>query len=369
MSQKPKYSNLTALFALTRASLLSTMKSPSAIIFTIAFPMVFIIVFGYVGTGQVASIGVAAAEGSDTTNALYRALKENKSLLWQPLDGEASKEKLLSEGDVSAVIDIREMPEGTAPRYKVHLESAVAQADKIEQLKSVIAATLQNTDPQIKQRTEELADIEVEMSNIREFKRIDFILPGQLGFSLLAASIFGTAFIFYNLRETLVLKRFFATPVRREIIVISEGISRMIFQLLGAIVIITIGYFAFDYTLVNGFVTFLELILVCALAILVFMGFGFIISGITKSQNTIPPLSNMVTLPQFLLAGTFFPIEAFPEWLQPFCRVLPLTYLNNALRKVAFDNAGLWDIRVEVLVLMGWGIVLYLIAARVFKWE
>src|SRR5690606_7057427 len=102
------------------------------------------------------------------------------------------------------------------------------------------------------------------------------------------------------------------------------------------------GYFVFDYTLVNGFVTFIEMILLCALGILVFMGFGFIISGLAKSQSTIPPLSNLVTLPQFLLAGTFFPIDVFPGWLQPFCRILPLTYLNDALRKVAFDNAGLW---------------------------
>jgi len=138
---------------------------------------------------------------------------------------------------------------------------------------------------------------------------------------------------------------------------------------MGFFVIFSVGYFVFGYTLINGFVTFLEMITISALAILVFMGFGFIISGITKSETTIPPLSNLVTLPQFLLAGTFFPIDVFPTWLQPICRALPLTYLNNALRKIAFDGANLWDVRMEILILLVWGAVLYIIAGRVFRWE
>ena len=65
-----------------------------------------------------------------------------------------------------------------------------------------------------------IANVQIRVQQVRAYKSIDFILPGQLGFSLLAGSVFGTAFVFFNLRQTLVLKRFFATPVRKEIIVI-----------------------------------------------------------------------------------------------------------------------------------------------------
>lgn len=369
MSQKRPYSNFKALVALTRASLQSTMKSPSAVVFTIAFPMVFILVFGFLGGGGFSNVGVAYNPAGDTTNVLYQSLKENRSLTWVPIGDTSEVEKLLSEGDIAAVLDIQEQPAGSAPKYIVEVHSATAHADKLAQLKAIITSELQDADPVIKERTEQLADIRVSMTTVREFKSIDFVLPGQLGFSMLAGSVFGTSFIFFSLRETLVLKRFYATPVRREIIVLSEGIARMIFQLMGAAIIIAVGYFVFGYTLVNGVVTFLEMLLLCALAILVFMGFGFIISGVAKSQSTIPPLSNIVTLPQFLLAGTFFPIDVFPTWLQPFCRILPLTYLNDALRRIAFENAGLWDVRVDILILLVWGTVLYVVAGRVFKWE
>lgn len=369
MAQKQGYSNIKALLALTRASLQSTMKSPSAIVFTIAFPMVFILVFGFLGGSKLFSINVAELPGGDTSSALYLSLKKNDALKWIQVGDVAQADKLLSEGDIVAVMTVEENPEGQTPKYHVQLKSSTSQMDKLQQLKAIVRNAVQNTDPAIRERTEELAAIDVEVTKIREFKTIDFILPGQLGFSLLAGSVFGTAFIFFSLRETLVLKRFFSTPVRREVIVLSEGLARMLFQLLGAVIIITIGYFAFDYTLVNGIVTFIEMIMLCALGILVFMGFGFIISGLAKNQSTIPPLSNLVTLPQFLLAGTFFPIDVFPGWLQPFCRILPLTYLNDALRKIAFDNASFWDVRVDIIVLMVWAVILYAIAGKVFKWE
>ena len=48
---------------------------------------------------------------------------------------------------------------------------------------------------------------------------------------------------------------------------------------------------------------------------------------------------------------------------------LPLTYLNDALRKISFDGASLWDVRIDILVLLLWGVIIYAIAGKVFKWE
>jgi ABC-2 type transport system permease protein len=108
---------------------------------------------------------------------------------------------------------------------------------------------------------------------------------------------------------------------------------------------------------------------VCALGLLVFMGFGFVVSSLAKSESAIPPLSNLITLPQFLLAGTFFSIDNFPKWLQPFCRALPLTYVTDALRKIAFDGAGFMEIKLDIIALLIWGVVIYLLAGKLFKWE
>ncbi len=354
--------------SLIKASLQSIFKSPSAIIFTIAFPLIFILVFGFLGEGSGFSIKVATAPGSDTTSQLYAVLHQIPVLKWVNKDT-AGINKMLKEGDIAATIAIHEQAAGAKPKYQIALITASSQRDKVQQLQGILKSMVQLQDPEIEKREAEIAEINSQEYKVRAYKTIDFILPGQLSFSLLASGVFGTAFVFFNLRQTLVLKRFFATPVRKEAIVISEGIARMLFQLIGAMIIIGIGKLAFGYTLYHGWITFVEMLAVCSLALLIFMGFGFIISGIAKSESAIPPFSNLITLPQFLLAGTFFSIDNFPHWLQPFCRALPLTYLNDALRKMAFDGAGIWEIRMDIFVLLIWGVVIYAIAGRTFKWE
>ena len=364
-----QYSNMRAMRALIKASLQSIFKSPSAIVFTIAFPLTLILVFGFLGNGAGFSIKVAKAPGSDSTNQLYNTLRQIPILKWSEAGDSANVNKMLQEGDIVATIAIKKQPEGTKPAYTIVLREASTDIGKAKQLETLIQTIVQQQDPEIRKRQNEIATIETQVAEIKEYKQIDFILPGQLSFSLLASGVFGTAFVFFSLRQTLVLKRFFATPVRREVIVVSEGIARVLFQIMGSIVIITIGHFAFGFTLAHGFTTFFEMLVLCALGLLVFMGFGFIVSAVAKSESTIPPFANLVTLPQFLLAGTFFSVDAFPKWLQPFCKALPLTYLNDALRKVSFEGASLWTVRFDILILMIWGVVVYAVAAKLFKWE
>lgn len=368
MATPTSYSNWQAFRALTKASLQAIMKSPSAVVFGLAFPLIFILVFGMLGSSGDFHINVAAARGSDTTNPLYGIMKAAPVLHWKHYADSAALTKGLSEGEISATVDIRYSPQ-TAPAYRVQLAGPASSGADMEQLRGITGQMMQALDPEIGRRMEALGAVGIKQVEVREYKRIDFILPGQLGFSLLAGSVFGTAFVFFNLRQTLVLKRFFATPVRRDVIVLSEGVARMVFQLLTAIVIISIGHYAFGFTLINGAGTFFAMLGLSALAIMVFMGFGFIISSLAKNDSSIPPFANLITLPQFLLAGTFFSTSAFPSWLRPIANALPLSYLNHAMRAVAFEGAGLKAIGWDLLALTGWGIVLYIIAGRVFKWE
>lgn len=363
------YSNARAMRALVRASLQAILKSPSAIVFGILFPLIFILVFGFLGgDGGFSTVRIAVTPNSDTSGPVYQALRQVPLVRIAPQKPDDETRRDLSKGRIAAIVTIRETP-GDTPASRVIIQGAESEAGRVKQLENIIGDLIQTRDPYIQQRTAALGQIETKYASVREFKTIDFILPGQLGFSLMAGSIFGTAFVFFSLRQTLVLKRFFATPVRREVIVVAEGIARMVFQLLTAIVIILIGKYVFGYTLVNGFSTFLAMMGLSALGVFVFMGFGFIISGLAKNESSIPPFANLITLPQFLLAGTFFSVEAFPKWLQPVSKALPLTYLNDAMRKVAFEGAGFGAIKWEVLILVVWGVVLYAVAARVFRWE
>ncbi len=368
MQDTQTYSHWKATLALAKASFRSILRSPSAVIFTLAFPLIFIIAFGFIGGGSV-SIKVAVPQSCDRVNPVYSILSKNKVINLITTKSEGDIKTDLEKGSVDAVIDIRKNTEGNHPAYTVFIKTTKASAEKGALFQSVLSDVFYKLNIEKANITPAVAELKASTVNGREYKNIDFILPGQLGFSLLSSGVFGTAFVFISLRLTLVIKRFFATPVRRSSIVLGEALSRMVFSLLGALFLIVLGHFAFGFTLIHGFVTVINLMILSALGMLVFMGFGFAVSGIAKNESAVPPIANIITLPQFLLAGTFFSVDLFPTWLQVISKLLPLTYLNDALRKVAFEGAGLSDVRNQILVLVIWGLAIYALAVKVFKWE
>lgn len=359
------YNHTRATLALAKASLRSIVRSPSAVVFTLAFPLIFILVFGFMGGGGV-KVDLAVVPGSDLNNPVIAALEQLPVIRLNKAKDEKEIRAGLEKGNIDASIFVRKNAEAK-PAYQADVKYTSASIDKA----NILKAMLSNLMLQLNNKDNKPSVAQLNESTItgRVYRTIDFILPGQLGFSLLSTGVFGTAFVFFNLRQTLVIKRFFATPVRRSSIVLGEGIARIGFSLLGALFIILLGRFFFQFTLIHGAITVLNMLLLSTIGVIVFMGFGFVVSGIAKSESTIPPISNIVTLPQFLLSGTFFSIEAFPSWLQPISRALPLTYLNDAMRKVAFEGAGLWDVRFQIMVMLIWGIVVYAVAVKVFKWE
>lgn len=372
------YSQLRAMVAITKGSLRAIFRSPSSVVFSIAFPLIFILVFGFIGSGGKINVNIAFDENSDTVNPVYLGLKNIPGIKVSAKTGIALQEDL-EKGRITALVHIAKSTSNLSdsasrPKapYTIHLTSSeAANPQNVQVLQSILNAVISGINQQQYPATPTIASISKEVKKIpgRVYRTIDFILPGQLGFSLLSAGVFGVAFLFFNLRQQLVLKRFFATPIQRPYIVLGEALSRVIFQLITAVIIILIGHFVFDFTLVNGWVTFAQIMVLSFIALLLFMGFGFIVSSVAKTESTIPPFANLITLPQFLLAGTFFSIDNFPSWLQPISRVLPLTHFNNAMRNIAFEGAGLSDCLFELGVLGIWMVVVYAIAFKTFKWE
>ena len=96
---------------------------------------------------------------------------------------------------------------------------------------------------------------------------------------------------------------------------------------------------------------------------------GFLITSLAKNQNVIPIYANLFMFPQYFLSGTFFSKSALPVFLQPIIKFLPLTAVNDAMRNVAFEGASLASCWEQILILIVWGIIIYVLTAKVFRWE
>jgi ABC-2 type transport system permease protein len=366
--QKP-YSQFTAMMAIARASFQAQMKSPMAFVFSFFFPLFFILIFGS-SRNNVPGVRIAIDPASDTSNAIYHAIKNHPNIGVNPVGDMNRVRDSLEKGRIAAIIKLS--PDSiSASHVAIQVQSSLAAQDRAGMLHQLLYATmyrmnLSGTDSG-KNAFATIKD--APLLGSRKYKQIDFVLPGQLGFSLLSAGLFGLAFLFFGLRETLVLKRLNATPIGKPYIIFGEALARIFFQMIIISVIILIGKYSFGFTLVKGAQTFVELLLLSFVGLAVFMGFGFVISGLSKSMNSVPVFTNLLGFPQFMLSGTFFPYEGLPKFLHPICKALPLTHLNTALRKVSFEGLGLGACLPELGILAIWAVILYGISFKVFKWE
>jgi ABC-2 type transport system permease protein len=239
------YNQLRAMFAITKASLHAIFRSPSSVIFGFAFPLIFILVFGFIGdNGRAQSYKVAIDENADTANALYKALINTGRVSIIRYSDKDSLNDDMQKGKLAGIINIQKNASGIPP-YNFTLKSTNSSNDKWPQFKTLVESVINQLSNRFYKDRPSYAnfdfDAQRDISVIRRYKTIDFILPGQLGFSLLASGVFGVAFMFFNLRNTLVLKRFFATPISRTYIILGEMLSRVLFQILTAIVIILLA--------------------------------------------------------------------------------------------------------------------------------
>jgi ABC-2 type transport system permease protein len=369
-----EYSNVKAMLAITKASLTTIFRSPQAVTFSLVFPIIMIVIFGSLGGNSAVKIAIAFDKNTDTNNAVYHAISAMPVFEVKSGTQEELSEQL-KKGRLTAIVKLAEYSVNDSSNFNhepfldVHLITSSASQKDLPVLKSVLKDLLNTLNARFQPPVANYASISQEVLPGRQYKMIDFYLPGMLGFSLIGASVFGVAFVLYSLRETLVLKRMYSTPIKRVYIILGESISRILFQLSTSVVIILFGTLVFDFTLSNGWITFLELMALSFVGLSVFMGFGFLVSGLAKNQNVIPIYSNLFLFPQYFLSGTFFPKSMLPEVMQHVVQFLPLTALNDAMRNVSFEGAHLYECWPQLFIMGGWAVLIFYLANRFFKWE
>ena len=215
------YSQLRAMFAITKASLRAIFRSPSAVVFGFAFPFIFILVFGFIGdNGGRQSYKVALDNNADTTNELYNALKNTQGITIIRYHDKDSLADDMQRGRLAGIINIQKNSSGNPP-YNFTLRSTNSSNDKWPQFKALAEGVINELSNRIYKDRPAYAsfnfDYKKDITEIRQYKTIDFILPGQLGFSLLASGVFGVAFMFFNLAQYPGIKKIFCNSYKQDV--------------------------------------------------------------------------------------------------------------------------------------------------------
>jgi ABC-type multidrug transport system permease subunit len=195
---------------------------------------------------------------------------------------------------------------------------------------------------------------------------VDFLVPGLIGMNLMGSGLWGLGFTVVIARSRKILKRFAATPMRRTHYLLSFILSRLVFLVLEVGAVIVFAWLAFGFT-VRG--SWLSVALMTILGGFTFSGIGLLVAARPTTIEGVSGLMNFIMLPMWLLSGTFFSSERFPQVLQPFIQALPLTALNNVLRALMNEGASLSSNWIPITILLVWFVVSFVVALKIFKWQ
>jgi ABC-2 type transport system permease protein len=166
-------------------------------------------------------------------------------------------------------------------------------------------------------------------------------------------------------RESGVLRRFSATPLRPLTYFLTDVLVPFLMTLLGILLLFLIGTVVYRVQFEGNLFSLLAGI---ALGAFAFFAAGYALVGLIPSARAVVVIGNVVLYPLMIFSGAMVPLEVMPDTVRTISRFLPMTHLVALLRGLWFGQA--WaDYLAEVAILAGMGIVGTLIVARTFRWE
>lgn len=372
MKFKNKISQKRAFFAISKLSLLGMIKNPTFLFFNFAFPLLLIAIFGMLGSGE-QKFELGILENSIKEGEIYDNLKKIENVILVEDKTDEEFQIMLEKGQIPATLSINEFTNGTPEQitqYKFNLQLSKASPNDAATLNAIIEAyanSVNMLNPEFS--NQKLVAIETQEIEGRKLEQIDFILPGQLAYALALSAIMGIGISLVIMKKELIIKRLFATPIKRKYIMLGESSGKIATGILQFVIIMSAGVMLFGYSLANGARTIVEMFIISLLGIVVFIGFGIFAASLTKSEDTITTIVNIIILPQLFLSGAFFPVEMLPSFVQPIAKLLPMTFLVESYKSVAFEGNSILEAYPLILGLIIWGVIIYVIDVKLFKWE
>jgi ABC-type multidrug transport system permease subunit len=335
---------------LTLARLREFLREPEALFWTYGFPLLLAVGLGIAFRDRpVEIVHVDVQQGAGAPDVAAR-LAAHSDLAVSVRNAHESRERLrlgkaslvVVPGDPVTYVFDPSRPESALARARVDdvLQRAAGRQDPVR-----------------------IADTRVTEPGSRY---IDFLVPGLLGLNLMGGSMWGVGFVIVDMRVKKLLKRLAATPMARADFLWSLAGSRLLFMLPELAVIMATGVLLFGMPVRGSGMAVLALAVLGAAS---FAGLGMLAACRAQRIETVSGLMNVIMVPMWLLSGTFFSSERFPDLLQPLVQALPLTQLNDALRAVILEGATLPSQWWRVLALAAWAVVPFALSLRWFRWH
>lgn len=195
---------------------------------------------------------------------------------------------------------------------------------------------------------------------------VDFLVPGLIGMNLMSAGMWGVGYALVDMRIKKLLKRLLATPMRPADFMLALMTNRLVSTFLEVGALLGFARLALGVPVRGSLASVMAVALLGAMS---FAGLGLAVACRARKIETVSGLMNLVMMPMFVGSGVFFSVERFPAAVQAVLRLLPLTALNDALRALTLEGAGLLSQWPQLLVLAAWGTASFALGLLLFRWN
>jgi len=353
---------LTIAHTLTKIFL----RDRQTIFFSLLFPVIFMVVFGFVDNQDQdpISLGIVNNAPGSLSGDFIEILENNPLFTIIEGDEQTLRESLIA-GDTTMVLVLPAEFQETDSSVELGLLVDAAQVQQLGLIVPVLEQSLLAVERQLR-NTEPLFTLDIEDVQARSQRYLDFLIPGLLAFTLMQVSIAGSGFNIVEYRRKGILKRLFVTPLQPRDFISGIVMSRIILCIMQIAVLLGIAVLFLDVSILGSYLNLFTIIFMGAI---IFLCIGFLLGSVAKTQQSIQAIGNLVIFPQIFLSGIFYPIESLPGIIQPVATVLPLSFVANALREIANNGAGLFDIPFDMIGITVWMVVSFIAATRFFVWK
>ena len=155
------------------------------------------------------------------------------------------------------------------------------------------------------------------------------------------------------------------SPTRLSAILFSSSLWAYVLTTVRVLVYLIVGALVFGASLNNANIP--AALLVMVLSITSFSGIGILSASVVLLMKKGDPIAWLMGGASSLLAGVYYPITVLPDWLTPLSRIIPLTYGLDAMRLAMLQGYSIYQLRVDILILVGFTLVLTPLSFMVFK--
>lgn len=141
--------------------------------------------------------------------------------------------------------------------------------------------------------------------------------------------------------DTGVLDKMLATPVSRAAIILGRMFASVLYSMI-QVTIIFIVALIMGFQIASGLTAVLITYVIAFLFGLGICGLSMLVAVLTKRTEAVTTVSTFITMPLFMLSGSFLPLALIGGWVAEVAKFNPLNYALDAVRGPILNHSIDW---------------------------